>query len=71
MEYTAVYNTQKLNGVEYSYKAQCDLLAMDFAAIKFNVNNIVIINHSTGEIIHFGDKRKTNAILRAYNKKHK
>ena len=70
MEFTAVYNTEKLKGVEYSYKAQSDLMAMDFAAVKFNVEDIVIINHTTNEITHLGDKRKTNAILRAYNKKH-
>ena len=70
MEFTAVYNTEKLKGVEYSFKSQSDLMAMDFAAVKFNVEDIVIINHSTNGITHMGDKRKTNAILRAYKKKH-
>ena len=70
MEFTAVYNTESMKGVEYSFNAQSDLMAIDFAACKFSSPNILIINHSTGEILHLGDMRKTNAIQRAYNKKH-
>ena len=70
MEFTAVYNTQKMKGIEYSFKAQNDVMAIGFTMLKFRVKDIVIVNHTTNETIHIGDKRKTNAILRAYNKKH-
>lgn len=71
MEFTAVYNTEALKGIEYSFKAESVEKAEAFCRYKFSVKDIVIINHDDNDApTHMGDKRKTNAIYRAYTKKH-
>lgn len=60
-----------MKGIEYCFKADSVESAKDFCRYKFSVKDIVIINHDDNDTpTHMGDKRKTNAIYRAYIKKH-
>ena len=71
MEFTAVYNTEAMKGVEYSFKADSIEQAKAFCRFKFSSKDILIINHDDEQFpIHLGDARKTSAIHRAYIKKH-
>ena len=71
MEFTAVYNTESMKGVEYSFKADSVEQAKAFCRYKFSAKDIVIISHDDETFpIHLGDARKTSAIYRAYIKKH-
>ena len=74
MKFTAVYNTESLKGIEYSFDANNAEQAKDFCRNKFSVKDILIICHDDPDypnwLLHIGDKRKTSAIHRAYIKKH-
>ena len=70
MEFTAIYNTEAMKGIEYSFKSDSVKEAKYFCHFKFSAKDIVIINHDDNDTtIHMGDKRKTNAIYRAYVKR--
>ena len=72
MEFTAVYNTEKLRGVEYYFTAKDIDSAIRFCLAKFSAKNIYVHNHtepSTGQY-HIGDHRTTYALRRLYLKKH-
>lgn len=66
MEFTAVYNTETLKVVEYSFEAQSDFKAAQFCGRKFSAENILLVNHTTGEFIHLGDKEETERLLNTY-----
>ena len=66
MEFTAVYNTDSMKGVEYSFEAINDAKAIQFCAWKFSAKDILLVNHTTGEFIHLGDKEETERLLNAY-----
>lgn len=71
MEFTAVYNTEAMKCIEYSFKADSIEQAKAFCRYKFSVKDVVIISHDDETFpIHLGDARKTSAIYRAYIKKH-
>lgn len=70
MEYTAVYNTEKMKGVEYSFCAGNNEEAKEFCRNKFNAKEIFIWVHGSDFNIHIGDGRKTAALERSYVKKH-
>ncbi len=72
MEFTAVYNTETLKNVEYSFNADSVEKAIAFCRNKFKVKDIFIVNNNNRNFpIHLGDGRKTAAIERFYIKKHR
>ena len=68
MDYKAIYNTT-LKGMEYDFSAKSDAKAEEFCKLKFNTKDIYLLNRNTGEAIHIGDRRKTNAIARRFWRK--
>lgn len=71
MKYTAVYNTESMKGVEYSFCVGSDKAAKDFCKEKFYAKDILIVCHGSDFNIHLGDGRKTSALERLYCKKHR
>ena len=68
MEYTAIYNTPTMKGVEYAFQESNDNNARQFAAWKFTAENILIVNEETGRYIRMGE---TDELEKIYESRHK
>lgn len=53
MEFTAIYDTRVMKGVEYYFYAKDIEAAKEFCKHKFNAKNIVIRNEETKEEIEY------------------
>lgn len=72
MKFTAVYNTESMKCIEYSFEAKSNEDAVRYCKSKFSVKDIFLISHDDDIKdwpIHIGDARKTSAIARAYHRK--
>ena len=62
--YTAIYSTEKLKNIHYSFKAKDNYFAMLFCSTKFEIplSYVAIFNHKENQFIHLSSTLENNTI---------